>query len=120
MNFRQWCRSVPIFIVLCGRLANAATESGVTSTDNISPTNGEPFSSATPAPGGTAALDSATVGTAEAVTLDSVITTLSVSEAPTVVSEAPSATTAQPVLTSQGNLLLPLDIYHVIGSGLLN
>lgn len=105
MNFRQWCRLVKIFIVVCGRLANAATESGVTSTDIISPTNGESFSSATPAPGGTEAVGSASVGTTEAVTRDStVVTTLTASEVPTVVSEAPSATTAQPVVTSEGCL----------------
>ncbi|XP_044035374.1 tectonic-3-like [Siniperca chuatsi] len=97
MNSRQWCRSVQIFIFLCGRVANAVTESGVTS----SPTNGEPFSSATPAPGGTGTVDSTT----EAVTLDSMATTtLTVSEAPTVVTEAPSATSGQPVVISEGCL----------------
>ncbi|XP_070783173.1 tectonic-3-like [Enoplosus armatus] len=109
MNSRQWCRSIQIFIVLCGRLAHTATESGVSSTVTSSPTNGEAFSSATPTPGGTGTTDSTSVGTTEAVTLDTSLdtmatTTLTVSEAPAVVTEAPPVTTVQPVLTSEGCL----------------
>ncbi|XP_045925256.1 tectonic-3-like [Micropterus dolomieu] len=101
MNSCQWCRSVQIFILLCGRLAHAATDSNVTAS-----TNGAPFSSATPAPGatgavdstsvGTGAVDSTSVGSTETATLDSV------TAAPTVVTEAPSATTVPPVVTSEG------------------
>ncbi|XP_029311602.1 tectonic-3-like isoform X2 [Cottoperca gobio] len=104
MNSRRWCRSLQICILfLCGRWAHAATDSGFTSTVTPSPMNGESFSSATSAPGGTAAVDSTT----EAVTPDSM--TLSeastvVTEAPTVVTEAPPATTVQPLLASQGCL----------------
>ncbi|XP_040885283.1 tectonic-3-like isoform X2 [Toxotes jaculatrix] len=79
MNYRRWCRSFHIFIVLCARLANAATESGVSSTVNVNPTNGGPFSSPTPAPGATEAVGFTSLGTTE------------VSEAPTVITEAPSA-----------------------------
>ncbi|TKS89851.1 Tectonic-3 Precursor [Collichthys lucidus] len=98
------CLSLQIFIVLCGCLADAATESGVTS----SPTNGEPFGSATPAPGGSTA-DFTGVGTTEAVTLDSTpasmeTTMLTVTEAPTAATDAPSAATVQPVGTSGGCL----------------
>lgn len=115
MNYHQWCLSVQIFIVLCGRLTYAATESatGFASTINVSPTNGEPLSSATPPPGGTEAVDPASVGTTEAVTLDSTAAvTLTVSEAPTMVTEEPPATTTQPVVTSEGNLHLPPVIFH--------
>ncbi|KAF1373907.1 hypothetical protein PFLUV_G00243800 [Perca fluviatilis] len=99
MNSHQWF-SIQIFIVSCGRLAHAATESGTPS-----PINGAPFSSATPAPGGTAAVDSTSVGTTEAATLDSMSTTaLTVSQVPTVVTEAPPATTVQPLVTSDGCL----------------
>ncbi|KAM8729188.1 tectonic-3-like [Acanthopagrus schlegelii] len=105
MNSRQWCRAVQIYLVLCGRLANAATESGVTSTVN---STGEAVSSPTPAPGGTEAVDSASVGPTEAAALnftqDSPNTTLAVSEAPTVATEEPPATTAQPLVTSEGCL----------------
>ncbi|XP_037611717.1 tectonic-3-like [Sebastes umbrosus] len=111
MNPRQWCRSVQIFIVLCGRLAHAATEPGVTP----SPVNGEPFSSTTPAAGGAVAVDSASVGTTEAVTLVSTLvptqdstlnSTLNstLSEAPSMVTEAPPATTVQPLVISEGCL----------------
>ncbi|XP_033466734.1 tectonic-3-like isoform X2 [Epinephelus lanceolatus] len=126
MNSRQWWL-VQIFIIFCGRLAHAATEAGVTSTVTPSPIPGEPLSSATPAPGGTAAAGSTNVGTTEAVTLNPTLdpssldptldsstveptldytatTSLSVSEAPTVVTEAPPATTVQPVVTSEGCL----------------
>nr|XP_046232277.1 tectonic-3-like isoform X2 [Scatophagus argus] len=109
MNSRQWWLSFQIIIVLCGRLANGTTESGINSTVNVSSTDGGTFNSATPPPGGTQAADSIGVGTTEAVTVDSTvdstaITTLTVSEAPTVVTEAPSATTTQPVVTSEGCL----------------
>uniref|UniRef100_UPI0037E97078 tectonic-3-like n=1 Tax=Semicossyphus pulcher TaxID=241346 RepID=UPI0037E97078 len=110
MNSPRWCFYVQIFIVLCGRLAHGATDSGVTSAVTSSPTNGEPFSSATPPPsGGTGTEESTSVGTTEAVTPDSTLdstaaTTLTVSEAPTVVTEAPSVTTSQPVVISQGCL----------------
>ncbi|KAM9336644.1 tectonic-3-like [Symphorus nematophorus] len=111
MKPRQWYFSLRIFIVLCGCLADATTESGVTSAVNASPTNGEAFSSATPAAGGTKAVDATIAsGTTEAVTLDSTLdsmatTTPTVSEAvSTVTPEAPSAPTTQPVLTSQGCL----------------
>lgn len=107
MNSRQWCRAVQIYLVLCGRLANAATESGVTSTVN---STGEAVSSPTPAPGGTEAVDSASVGPTEAAALnftqDSPNTTLAVSEAPTVATEEPPATTAKPLVTSEGTLHL--------------
>lgn len=107
MNSRQWCRAVQIFLVLCGRLANAATESGVTSTFN---STGESVSSPTPAPGGTEAVDSASVGPTEAAALnftqDSPNTTQAVSEAPTMATEEPPATTAQPLVTSEGTLHL--------------
>lgn len=96
MNSRRWCRSLHIFIVLCARLANAATESEVSPTVNVSPTNGGAFSSATPAPDVTEAVDSTSVGTTGA------------SEAPTVLTDEPSAPTVQPVVTPEGNLL-PLD-----------
>ncbi|XP_034415111.1 tectonic-3-like isoform X2 [Cyclopterus lumpus] len=95
----------------------AATDSGVTSTVTPSTVDGEPFRSATPAPGGTAALDGTSVGTSEAVTLDSTpdstldstmdsmaTTTLAVSEAPTVFTEEPPASTVQPLLTLEGCL----------------
>ncbi|XP_042363962.1 tectonic-3-like [Plectropomus leopardus] len=117
MTSRQWCRSISIFIILLGRLAHAATESGVTSTVTPGPKNGEPLSSATPAPGGTAApdgtaaLDSTSVGTTEATSLDFTqdftldsTTTLTASEAPTAVTEAPLSTTVQPVVASEGCL----------------
>ncbi|KAK9530432.1 hypothetical protein VZT92_011932 [Zoarces viviparus] len=90
MNFRQWYYSLQICIILCGRLARAATDAGLTSSVTPTPVIGDPFSSATPAPG----------GTIEAVTLDST----SGSEAPTVVTEAAPATTVQPQLTSGGCL----------------
>ncbi|XP_022598528.1 tectonic-3 [Seriola dumerili] len=96
MNSRRWCRSLHIFIALCAHLANAATESGVSSTANVRPTNAEPLSSATPAPGSTEAVDSTSVGTTE------------VSAAPTVLTEAPSTPastpTIQPVVTPEGCL----------------
>ncbi|XP_068438834.1 tectonic-3-like [Clinocottus analis] len=44
MNFRQWYRSFQICIVLCGRLAQAATESGVTSTATLAVTEAPPAS----------------------------------------------------------------------------
>ncbi|KAM6964334.1 tectonic-3-like [Tautogolabrus adspersus] len=106
MNSRLWF-SVQI-LILCGRLAHAATDPGVTSTVTSSITNGEPFSSVTPPPsGGTE--EPTSVGTTEAVsvnsTLDSnVTTTQTLSEAPTVVTETPSAPTIQPVVASNGCL----------------
>ncbi|XP_068610961.1 tectonic-3-like [Brachionichthys hirsutus] len=95
---RGW-RLVQIFVVLCGRLTNAATESGATSAANVSPTDGELLRSVTPPPGGTAAVETASVGADEAVTLDA--TTHVGSDGPT---EAPFATTAQTVVTSGGCL----------------
>ncbi|XP_059180823.1 tectonic-3-like [Centropristis striata] len=115
------CLSLYICIVLCGRLAQAATESGLTSSGTPSPNNWGQFSSATPAPGGTAGHDSTSVGTTEAATPDSTVdstvdsspdstvdssldsmatTTLTVSEAPAVVTEAPPTTSAPPVVAS--------------------
>ncbi|KAM7381682.1 hypothetical protein PAMA_012498 [Pampus argenteus] len=97
MNSHQWCILVQVFLILCGRVAQAATESTVTA----SPTNQESLSSATPAPGVTESPPVPTdVGTAWAATT----TALTVSEAPIVVTEAPSATTVQPVLTQGGCL----------------
>ncbi|XP_044194045.1 tectonic-3-like [Thunnus albacares] len=90
MNSHQWCILLQIFLVLCGCLAQAATDSTV----SASPATEGPFSSATPAPGFTeAATGGLGVGTAEAAT-----TELTTSDAPTVVTEAPYATTVQPVL----------------------
>ncbi|XP_034717039.1 tectonic-3-like isoform X2 [Etheostoma cragini] len=86
MNSRQWF-SIQICIVLCGRLAHAATESVTPS-----PMDGVPFSSATPTPGGTAAVGSGST------------TALTASQAPTVVTEEPPATTSQPLVTSEGCL----------------
>ncbi|XP_023126335.2 tectonic-3 isoform X1 [Amphiprion ocellaris] len=116
MNSRRWFRSLHIFIVLCGRLAHAATDSGLTSTVSSTPTNGEPSSPATPSPGGMedpnsteeVALDP-TVNSTEEVTWNStenstVTPTLSVSEEPTVDTEAPSAPTVQPTVTPQACL----------------
>uniref|UniRef100_UPI003AAB4AF1 tectonic-3-like isoform X1 n=1 Tax=Centroberyx gerrardi TaxID=166262 RepID=UPI003AAB4AF1 len=74
MNSHHLCHSIQILIVLCGRLAHAATEAGVTSqsplTINTSPTNGEPFSPTTPAPGATSEKqeDSTSIGTSEVAT----------------------------------------------------
>ncbi|XP_054454271.1 tectonic-3-like [Anoplopoma fimbria] len=117
MNSRQWYRSFQICMVLCGRLAQAATDSGVSSTVTASSVNGQPFSSATPAPGGTAAGDVTSVGTTEAVTMDTTLdstvdstldsmatTTMTVSESPTVVTDLPLASTVQPLVTSEGCL----------------
>ncbi|XP_069547750.1 tectonic-3-like isoform X2 [Brachyistius frenatus] len=107
MNSRRWCRSLQIFIILCGRLDLAVTESGVSS----APTNGEPFSSATPAPGGTTARGTGVSLTEEDTlqpTLDSMVTTVTtvtttpVSEVPAVATEA--ATTVKPEVTQQGCL----------------
>ncbi|XP_031698739.1 tectonic-3 [Anarrhichthys ocellatus] len=104
MNFRQWYCSLQICIVLCGRLARAATDAGPTSSVTPTPVIGDSFSSATPAPGGTAAVDVTSVGTIEAVTLASTLDSTPGSEAPTVVTEAAPATTVQPQLTSEGCL----------------
>ncbi|XP_071395791.1 tectonic-3-like isoform X2 [Centroberyx affinis] len=73
MNSHHLCHSIQILIVLCGRLAHAATEAGVTSqsplTINTGPTNGEPFSPTTPGPGATPEPDStASIGTSEVAT----------------------------------------------------
>nr|XP_020494866.1 tectonic-3 [Labrus bergylta] len=106
MNSRLWF-SVQI-LILCGRLADAATDPGVTSAVTSSITNGGPLSSVTPSPsGGTE--ESTSVGTSEGVsvnsTLDSnVTTTQTLSEASTVVTEPPSAPTTQPVGASNGCL----------------
>lgn len=107
MSSHLWCRPLHVFIVLCASIANAATESGVTSTVNTSLTNWEPSSTATSAPSGvinvTEAVDSTSVGTAgETVTVDyRAATTQNVSE-------APAATTILPVVTPEGDLQLHL------------
>ncbi|XP_032358354.1 tectonic-3 isoform X2 [Etheostoma spectabile] len=86
MNSRQWF-SIQICIVLCGRLAHAATESVTPS-----PMDGVSSSSATSTPGGTTAVDSRST------------TALTASQAPLVVSEEPPATTVQPLVASEGCL----------------
>lgn len=99
MNSCRWYRSIKIFLVLCARLVSATTESGATSNVTASPTNGEPVSSATPAPGGTEATSVGITGTVTVnATLDyNATTALNVSEAPT-------ATTVPPVVTPGGCL----------------
>ncbi|XP_018542791.1 tectonic-3 isoform X2 [Lates calcarifer] len=120
MNSRRWCRSLHLFIIFYARLANAATESGLSSTVSVGTTNVGSFSSATPAPGGTVAVDSTGVGTtevSEAPTGDTEAPTVFTeaptvfteaptvfTEAPTESTEAPSASTVQPVVTSEGCL----------------
>ncbi|XP_030019267.1 tectonic-3 [Sphaeramia orbicularis] len=102
MDYLRWCRTLLLFIILCEHLANAVTDSGVTSSGFSSPAPGQPFSSPTPAPGGaTAAAESTSVGvsTTEEVTVDPMDTTmLTVSEAPTVVTPTPAVTTVPPVV----------------------
>ncbi|KAK5850808.1 hypothetical protein PBY51_001653 [Eleginops maclovinus] len=108
MNPRLWCPLVLIFtVLLCGRLAHAATDPGVTSAVTPSPANGQSSSSETPTPGGTAVEEFTRVGTTEAVTPDPMTPTESpavVTEVTAVVTEGPPATTVQPLLTSQGCL----------------
>lgn len=146
MNHHQWCLSVQLCIALCGLLTSAVTESTTGFTSPVHPSNGEPPSSATPPPGGTEAVDTSSVGTAEAATLDSTPTpppggeefvdptsvgtteavtldsteaaTLTSPEVPAVVTEVPPATTAQPVGTSEGNLHLSCH-FQLIGNGLM-
>ncbi|XP_062299235.1 tectonic-3-like [Scomber scombrus] len=108
MNSHQWRISVQILIVLCGHLAQAATDSAVSD----STTTETPLSTPTPAPGITEAATGFTdVGTteAESTALTEAQTAVTeaptaVTEAPTAVTEAPSATTVQPVLTPEGCL----------------
>ncbi|XP_035520625.1 tectonic-3-like [Morone saxatilis] len=99
MNLPRWCRAVQILLVLCGRLVHAVTESGVTSSVNVSPTDVESLSSVTPAPGGTQAVDPPSVGTTTAATEGSTVGSTEGSTGSTV-----GSTTAQPVLTSEGCL----------------
>lgn len=81
------CSLHVVLLLLFGRLALSATDLGATSATNPSPTYGSPFSSPTPAPGGTGTTEEPTLYP----TLDSTLTTqLSVSETPN-----PSPTTAQ-------------------------
>lgn len=121
MSSHLWSRSFHIFVVLCASFANAATESGATSTVNSSLTNGELSHTATPAPGGvvnfTEAENSTSVGVATpAATVDS-ISVGTAGETVTVdyraattqnVSEVPAATTIPPVVTPEGDLKLHL------------
>lgn len=90
----------PICVVLCARLLHAATELGLASAVTNTPTNVEPLSAATPAPGGSGTTESVTAGLTEGVspqpTPDSTVTvtsTLSVSES--AFTGAPTATTVQ-------------------------
>ncbi|XP_062415946.1 tectonic-3-like [Pungitius pungitius] len=105
MNFRPWFCSFQLCFFSCGRLVHTATGSGVTST--VTPSSaGGPFISATPAPGAPAAVDVTSVRPTEASTLDSTLssiatTPVTASDAPTVAS---SATTALPLVTSEGCL----------------
>ncbi|CAJ1080407.1 tectonic-3-like [Xyrichtys novacula] len=110
MNSRLWFCSVQIFILLCGRSAHTATESGVTLTAAPGSTYGESFSSTTAPPsGGSGTSESTGVSSTETSTLVPTLdtmdtTTLTVSEAPTVVTKTPSTTTSQPEEMSTGCL----------------
>ncbi|KAF7659513.1 hypothetical protein LDENG_00296060 [Lucifuga dentata] len=109
MKSLLWCRSVHLLIVLCGHLAHAATEAGITSQVNVSiqssPTVETDFSSATPAPGGTEAgsdevtpVPGSTENTNTTVSAEN--TTLSTSESTEnttlPASEAPTTATTSP------------------------
>lgn len=109
MNPLQRCFLLLILTVVNGRLADGATESVGTSSVSATLPDEESFSSATPAPSGTEAVNStgAEVPAVRAVNF-TVNTTLSESEAPTVATEAPAATTVQPAVSAQGKLHLRL------------
>lgn len=109
MNLRRWCRFIQVFTFLSAFcLVNAQTPPplDVSPTPpplDVSATTEGSFSSATPAPGGTEAVDITGVsGTPEAATEDSTAATV-VTEATTVITEAPTTTTQQPVLPTEGN-----------------
>ncbi|KAL3967703.1 prospero homeobox 1 [Sarotherodon galilaeus] len=108
MSSIQWCFLPLILTVICGRLAHGATDPVGTSSISATPANGEPFSSATPAPSGTEAVNSTGVNTTEVPTLatvsSTVNTTLSATEAPTAAPESPTATTVQPTVSPQACL----------------
>ncbi|XP_038132734.1 tectonic-3-like isoform X1 [Cyprinodon tularosa] len=89
MSFSCLC-SLCVLLVLFGRLALPATELGVTSSLNSTPTYGVSFGSPTPPPGVT--------GTPEDATQ------LSASETPTAVTETRSPTTEQTVVSTEGCL----------------
>lgn len=86
------CRSLHIFIVLCVRFVNAATESGVTPTVDSNLTNWETSNSSTPAPSDVLNVTD-TVNSTSVVTADLVF-------------RAATAATILPVTTSDGDLHL--------------
>lgn len=104
MNPLQRCFFL-ILTVVNGRLAQGATESVGTSSVSATPPDGEPFSSATPAPSGTEAVNSTGVEVPAVRAVNSTVNTaLSASEAPTAATEAPAATTVQPAVSPQACL----------------
>lgn len=112
MNRLQSCLRAQIFIFLCLSATNAATESILNSTSNVSTTSGEAFSPPTPPAGGAAVPDPTSVATTEAVSLSSPeATKMEETETPGVFTETPPAPTAQPVVPAEGNRFqLPLSI----------
>lgn len=107
--------SLLVFILSCGRLAVAATDTGAASTSF--PATGGPSSSVTPAPGGTGATLKATLHPAldamVTATPDFTVTATPKSEAPSAATQAPSTTAAKTVLSAEGSHLLVLIVFFM-------
>lgn len=107
MNSLQSYLLAQIFILLCLSATNAATQSSLNSTSNVSATSGEAFTPPTPPPGGAAVPDPTSVATTEAVSMSSPEpSTMEGTETTGVFNETPPAPTAQPVVPAEGNLPL--------------
>lgn len=110
MNRLQSC--LLALITLCLSATNAATQSILNSTSNVSTTSGEVFRPPTPPPGGAAAADPTSVATTEAVGMSSPeATTLTETETTGAFNETQPAPAAQPAVSPEGNpFQLPINI----------